>query len=366
MYDMFYILMMGIVTTILSLLITPMVKKLAFLIGAVDLPDKRRVNTKAMPTIGGVAIYVSYFIALFFLQPLEFSTVLPMFVGATIIIITGVIDDVKEISPLAKVAGIVAAALVIYFYADIRMELINIPFLGYWQLGWLSFPLTVIWILGFTNAINLIDGLDGLATGVTIIALTTMGVIGFFFLTFGNVEIAIVVFTLAAAALGFLPYNFYPASIFLGDTGALFLGFMVSIISLQGLKNVTVISLIIPIIILGIPITDTLYAILRRKLNKLPISSADKHHMHHRLMSLGLSHRQTVLMIYCLALIFSIIALLYPLSTIWGLILLSISVLVGLELFVEIIGLVGEDRRPLINRIKKISDKINKYEGYND
>lgn len=360
MYDMFFILMMWIATAILSLMITPLVKKLAFFIGAVDLPDKRRVNKTAMPTIGGVAIYVSYFFSLFFLQPLDFDTVFPMFVGATIIIITGIIDDVKEIRPLAKIIGILAAALVIYFYTDIRMELINIPFIGSWDLGQLSFPLTIIWILAFTNAINLIDGLDGLATGVTIIALSTMGVIGFFFLTFGNVEIAIIVFTLVAAAIGFLPYNFYPASIFLGDTGALFLGFMVSIISLQGLKNVTVISLIIPLIILGIPITDTLYAILRRKLNKLPISSADKHHMHHRLMTLGLTHRQTVLMIYCLALIFSIIALLYPLSTIWGLILLSVSVLVGLELFVEIIGLVGSDRRPLINRIKKLSEKINR------
>ena len=360
MYNMFEILMMLIATAILSLIITPFIKKLAFLIGAVDQPDARRVNKKAMPTIGGVAIYLSYFTALFFMMPLTTEIVLPMFVVATIIVVTGIIDDVKEIKPIAKIAGILLAALVVYYYADIRMTMLTIPFYGYVELGWLSFPVTIIWILAFTNAINLIDGLDGLATGVSIIALTTMGIMGFFFLTFGNVEIAIIVFTLVAAAIGFLPYNFFPASIFLGDTGALFLGFMVSIISLQGLKNVTLISLVIPIVILGIPITDTIFAILRRKLNRLPISGADKNHMHHRLMNLGFSHRQTVLMIYCLAIIFSLIALLYSISSLIGSLFLTIGLGIGVELFVEIIGLVGVERRPLLDRIKKVFAKINR------
>jgi len=360
MYNMFEILMMLIATAILSLIITPFIKKLAFLIGAVDQPDARRVNKKAMPTIGGVAIYLSYFTALFFMMPLTTEIVLPMFVAATIIVVTGIIDDVKEIKPIAKIAGILLAALVVYYYADIRMTMLTIPFYGYVELGWLSFPVTIIWILAFTNAINLIDGLDGLATGVSIIALTTMGIMGFFFLTFGNVEIAIIVFTLVAAAIGFLPYNFFPASIFLGDTGALFLGFMVSIISLQGLKNVTLISLVIPIVILGIPITDTIFAILRRKLNRLPISGADKNHMHHRLMNLGFSHRQTVLMIYCLAIIFSLIALLYSISSLIGSLFLTIGLGIGVELFVEIIGLVGVERRPLLDRIKKVFAKINR------
>lgn len=360
MYDVFEIIMTLISTAVISLLLTPIIKRIAFIIGAVDKPDKRRVNTVEMPTIGGVSIYISYFFSLFLLQPLEFSTVFPMFVSATIIVLTGVIDDLKELKPLTKLIGIILAALVVYFYAEIQMTMINIPFIGYLDLGWLSFPITIIWIISLTNAVNLIDGLDGLATGVSAIALTTMGIMGFFFLTFGNVEIAIIVFTLVAACIGFLPYNFYPASIFLGDTGALFLGFMISVISLQGLKNVTIITLIIPIVILGIPITDTLYAILRRKLNKLPISSADKHHMHHRLMDLGFTHRQTVLMIYCLAMIFSIIALLYPISSIVGSIVLTIGLLFGLELFVEIIGLVGKDRRPLVKRMKKIFKKISK------
>lgn len=360
MYNMFHVVLAWIITIVLSLCITPLVKVLAFKIGATDKPDKRRVNTKVMPTIGGLAIYLSYFISMFFLQPLPVNQIMPLFIGATIIIITGIIDDVKEISPKMKLLGILLAALVIYFIADIKMTTLSLPIIGTFELGWLSFPITVIWILAITNAINLIDGLDGLAAGVSIIALSTMGIIGYFFLNVMNIPITIMIFTLVFATLGFLPYNFNPAKIFLGDTGALFLGFMISVMSLQGLKNVTVISLIIPIVILGIPITDTIYAMLRRYLNNMPISSADKHHMHHRLMSLGLSHKQTVLSIYSIALLFSMIALLYPLSTLWGSVLLTISVLFGLELFVELIGLVGENRSPLLNVLKKIAEKLNR------
>lgn len=357
MYNMFHVVLAWIATIVLSLCITPLVKRLAFKIGATDKPDKRRVNTKEMPTIGGLAIYLAYFISMFFFQPLPVEQILPLFIGATIIIITGIIDDIKEISPKMKLLGILLAALVIYFIADIKMTTLSLPLVGTFELGWLSFPLTIIWILAITNAINLIDGLDGLATGVSIIALSTMGIIGYFFLNIMNIPITIMIFTLVFATLGFLPYNFNPAKIFLGDTGALFLGFMISVMSLQGLKNVTVISLIIPIVILGIPITDTIYAMLRRYLNHMPISSADKHHMHHRLMSLGLSHKQTVLSIYAIALLFSMIALLYPLSTIWGSVLLTVAVLFGLELFVELIGLVGENRSPLLNALKKLNRK---------
>lgn len=360
MYDMFRVLMMGIFTTILTLALTPLVRLLAFKVGATDKPDKRRVNKTIMPTMGGIAIYLSFFIAIFFLQPIALSVSVPLFIAATIIVITGIIDDIKELNPKLKLLGNVAAALVIYFIAEVRMDLVSIPIFGDIHLGIFSFPITIIWILAITNATNLIDGLDGLATGVSIIALGTMAVISFFFLGGSNIPVFIMIFTLICAAVGFLPYNFYPAKIFLGDTGALFLGFMISVLSLYGLKNVTFISLIIPITILGIPITDTIYAMLRRYLNHMPISSADKHHMHHRLMSLGLTHKQTVLTIYGVALIFSLIALLFPMTTIGGTVLILVALVIGLELFVELIGLVGEDRRPLLETLKKIANKINK------
>lgn len=360
MFDMFRVLVMGIFTIIGSIVITPIVRKFAFKIGAVDYPDKRRVNTVIMPSIGGVAIYLAFFISVFFLQPIEYETAIPIFLSASIIVITGIVDDIKEISPKMKMLGIIIAALIIYYVAEIRMDMITLPYFGEIYFGFFSLPISLIWIIAFTNAINLIDGLDGLASGVSIIALSTMGIISFFFLGGTNIPVFIMIYTLVCAIIGFLPYNFYPAKIYLGDTGALFLGFMISVFSLYGLKNVTIVSLVIPITILGIPVTDTLYAILRRYLNNMPISEADKHHMHHRLMTLGLTHRQTVLAIYAVAIIFSIISLLYPLSTVMASIFITIALAIGLELFVEIIGLVGEDRRPLLNRLKKYARKLNK------
>lgn len=360
MYDMFKVLMAGIYTVIISLILTPIIRQLAFKIGATDKPDKRRVNTKVMPTMGGIAIYLSFFLSIIILQPIDSSVYLPIFLAATIVIITGVIDDIKELNPKLKMMGLISAALVIYFIADIRMDLLSIPFLGEFHLGFFSLPMTMLWILAITNAINLIDGLDGLATGVSIIALATMSIISFFFLNTNNIPVFIMIFTLICAAMGFLPYNYFPAKIFLGDTGALFLGFMISVLSLYGLKNVTFISLVIPITILGIPITDTIYAMLRRYLNNQPITSADKDHMHHRLMSIGLTHKQSVLTIYGVAIAFSLIALLFPLTTLWGTILILFALLIGLELFVELIGLVGEDRRPLLKKISYIANKVNK------
>lgn len=362
MYDMFIVIVTCVATAILSLILTPFVRKFALKIRAVDEPGERRVNLKEVPTLGGLAVYLSFFFALFFILPIPFWQVMPTFLAATVVLATGIIDDLIELSPRMKMVGITLAALVIYFAADIRMDIITLPLIGSWSLGIFSLPITVIWILAITNAVNLIDGLDGLATGVSMIALTTMGVIGYFFLTVENTVVSIMIFVLVGALAGFLPYNFYPARIFLGDTGALFIGFMIAVMSLQGLKNATLITLIIPVVILGIPITDTVYAMIRRYLNKTPISSADKMHLHHQLMSLGLTHRQTVLAIYCLAAIFSVIALIYPVSTLWGSIFLTIGSLLGLELFVESIGLVGKDSKPFLNSLRKFAKNLNKKE----
>lgn len=361
MYDIYQILINIMFAVLISAMLTPLVRKLAFKIGAVDVPNNRRMNTNVMPSIGGLAIYITYFIVIFFLQPIPFRVSGPIFLAATIIIITGIIDDIHEISPKAKMLGLLLAAVLITVLNNMVMAQISIPLVGEILLpNWIGFPVTIIWILGITNSINLIDGLDGLASGISIIALVTMGIISVFFLGNASLMTSILIFTLVGSIVGFFPYNFNPAKIYLGDTGALFLGFMISIMSLYGLKNVTFITLIIPIVILGIPITDTLYAMLRRKLNNMPISGADKHHMHHRLMSLGLTHKQTVLVIYLVAIIFSMISLLYPISTAAGSILITIALIFGLEIFIELIGLVGEDRRPLLKQLKKFAKKLNK------
>ncbi|MEY8661777.1 glycosyltransferase family 4 protein [Ligilactobacillus faecis] len=363
---MYKILTSLIATCLFALILTPLVRRLSFKIGAVDDPNARRVNRVPMPTMGGLAIFVAFNTTNFFLLRDQYPAkqLWALFIAQCIIVLTGMIDDIYELKPRQKVLGITLAALVVYFVANIKMTTLTLPFLGVVPLGWLSLPITLIWILAITNAINLIDGLDGLATGVAIIALATSALTGYFFLNVTNTFVSILMATLVFALLGFLPYNFHPAKIYLGDTGSLFIGFMISVFALYGLKNATFITVIIPVIILGVPITDTVYAILRRLLNKKPISQADKHHLHHRLMQIGLTHRQTVLVIYGIALIFSFIALLYPLSNFWGSVLLTIATLFGLELFVEAIGLVGETRRPLLNWIKKLvlalSHSVNK------
>ena len=356
---MFSIIVSFVVTMLISAAITPFVRKLAFVLGAVDKPNARRVNTKAMPTMGGLAIFLAFTFSTFVILRPQFNTHLlfSLFLAETVVILTGIIDDIKELTPRQKLLGLTVAALIVYFLAGVKMTEVNLPFIHF-NLGWMSLPVTLIWILAITNAVNLIDGLDGLATGVSIIALFTMGIIGFFFLSVGEAGTPIMIFTLVAALIGFLPYNFHPAKIFLGDTGALYIGFMLSVLSLQGLKNVTFIALVIPVVILGVPITDTTYAIIRRKLNNKPIMQADKHHLHHRLMQMGLTHRQTVLVIYGIALIFSLISLLYPLSTLWGNILLTIALLFGLELFVESIGLLGPNRAPILHSIKRVVKKM--------
>lgn len=343
-------------TMIISAILTPFIRRISFKVGAIDKPTARRVNKVPMPTMGGLAIFIAFNFSLFFLlrNQIPNPQFYGIFFGECIILVTGIIDDIFELRPIQKMIGILLAALAVYLFANVRMTTLTFPFIGIVNFGWFSLPITLLWIAAITNAINLLDGLDGLATGVTIIALFTTGFTGLFFLPSTNIYIVIMIFTLVAAEIGFLPYNFFPARIYLGDTGALFIGFMISIFSLSGLKNATFITILIPVMILGVPLTDTVYAILRRLLNKESISHADKRHLHHRLMQMGLTHRQTVLVIYGISLIFSFIALLYPVSTLWGSVLLTIGILIGIEIFVEAIGLVGENRTPMLNWIRKL------------
>ena len=356
---MFKIIVALFLLVIIQGLITPFIRRLAFVLGAVDNPNARRVNKRPMPTIGGLGIFVTVNIGAFVLLREQFPTheLFAVLLASSVIVLTGLIDDILELKPRQKMLGIFVAALVIYFLAGIRMNEVSIPWLGQFQLGWWSFPVTIFWILALTNAVNLIDGLDGLATGVSLISLCTMGIVGYFFLHTQQLYVPIACFMLAAALLGFLPYNFNPAKIFLGDTGALYIGFMISVLSLKGLKNVTFISLLVPIIILGVPITDTVYAMIRRKLNHQPISQADKHHLHHQLMRMGLSHRQTVLAIYGLSLIFSFVSLLFLLSPSWGVWPLIVALLFALELFVEAIGLLGEKYKPFLHLFYRLISK---------
>lgn len=350
-----------LITAIFAAAITPLVRLLAFKIGAVDIPNKRRINKKIMPSAGGLAIYIAFSLSLIIL----FQDIIPLFyslniiASSGIIVITGLLDDVIELTPRQKLFGMILAAIYVCFVFDITIQTVTLPYFGTITLGILSYPVTILWIIALTNAINLIDGLDGLASGISIIALTSIGFVGYIGSSTGAVklQVPITIFILLFSIIGFFPFNFFPAKIFLGDTGALFLGFMISVLSIQGLKNATFISLITPLVILGVPITDTIFAMLRRKLNNRPISSADKMHLHHRLLSLGFTHRGAVIMIYCLAIVFSLIALLYMYTNTWATILLIISCAFGIELLIELLGLLGTDRQPMLTLFKFIGNK---------
>ncbi|WP_427337894.1 glycosyltransferase family 4 protein [Caloranaerobacter sp. DY30410] len=296
------------VALITAYFLTPFAKWVANKIGAIDVPkDNRRVHKKPIPRLGGLAIYLAVVFSMLIFLPID-RTVISIIIGSTIIVITGIVDDTKSISPKLKLfAQIVAASVLVV--GGIRIEFLTNPFDkgdGLLYLKVFSIPITIFWVVGITNTMNLIDGLDGLAAGVgAISALSLLFVAS----KFGYVPVMILCAILAGSALGFLPHNFNPAKIFMGDTGALFLGYMLSVIAILGvMKSVAAITIIIPILALGLPIFDTTFAIFRRIINGRPIMEADKGHLHHRLLDRGLSQKQTVLILYMISILLGILA----------------------------------------------------------
>jgi UDP-GlcNAc:undecaprenyl-phosphate/decaprenyl-phosphate GlcNAc-1-phosphate transferase len=333
------------------LLTTPCIIKFAIHIGATDQPDARKVHKKIMPRLGGLAIFIGVMTG-YFTAGLHHQSIKGITLAGVIIIITGIIDDLYSLSPKYKLFGQFLAALTVV-HTGLSIDFITIPFIGQFDLDLLSYPVTILWILAITNSINLIDGLDGLAAGVSAIVISTIAILAGLN---GNILIFTLSLIVLGSTLGFLFYNFNPARIFMGDTGALFLGYSIAVLSLLGLyKSVTLFSFVVPIIILGVPIFDTTFAIIRRLANGMPISAPDKGHLHHRLLGLGFSHRFTVIVIYLLSIIFSIAAVLFSTTTLWGALAITFGLLIMLELIAELIGLVHHNYRPLIFIYNKIT-----------
>lgn len=285
-----------------SYFITFIVEKLALRVGAVDIPNKRKVHVKPIPRLGGLAIYISFSLSLLVVLLIDHVDLSRLgvqlwgiLIGGTFILIFGAMDDIAELSAGVKLIGQTIAATILFLFGA-RIEFIGNPFGGLIYLGSLSIFLTLFWMIGLTNTVNLIDGLDGLAAGVTSIALIILTVIAF---ETGRQEIAFICLILLGSVLGFLKHNFNPAGIFMGDSGSMFLGFMLAAVTVQGvMKSAIAIALLVPIVIMGIPILDTAFAIFRRFRKKQPLTQADNDHIHHRLMHRGFSQRQTVLIIY--------------------------------------------------------------------
>jgi UDP-GlcNAc:undecaprenyl-phosphate/decaprenyl-phosphate GlcNAc-1-phosphate transferase len=341
---------------IISIFITPFVKKLAIKVGAVDQPNKRKVHEKIMPRMGGLGIYISFIIGMLIMNP-DKPYHLAIIAGSVVIIAIGILDDIYNLAARFKLLGQIAAAVIVVMWGGIDVDFINLPFDGKLQFGVLSVPITILWIVGVTNAINLIDGLDGLAAGVSSIALISISGMA---IVMGDVYVMTIGFILLASTLGFLVYNFHPAKIFMGDTGALFLGYMIAVLSLLGFKNVTFISFIVPIIILGVPMTDTLFAIIRRLVNKTPLAAPDKSHLHHRLLEQGFTHRQTVLLIYAISAMFGLTGFIFSFTTVWGSMLILLIIFLSIELIVESVGLVDKNYKPLLNIVRGIKFEKNR------
>ena len=311
-------------------LLIPFIKNVANHVGAVDIPNERKVHKKPMPRLGGLGIFLGFLLG-YMLYGHPSSIMNSILIGSFIIVLTGVVDDIKPLKASTKFLGQLVAACIVVFYGNIVM--LDLSAFGiYLNFGVLAYPITIFFILGCINCINLIDGLDGLAGGISSIYFLTIGIIaaiqGKFSLD------CVLTFVMLGSTLGFLVHNFNPASIFMGDSGSMFLGFMIAVIALLGFKNVTMTSLIIPLLVLAIPILDTLFAIVRRLLKGESISTPDKFHIHHQLLKRNFSQKTTVLIIYGIDLLFAAASIIYFLKDrllgyiIYGILLLIVVIFV--------------------------------------
>ncbi|HEX6593672.1 MAG TPA: MraY family glycosyltransferase [Bacillota bacterium] len=334
---------------IASFILTYPVKKLAIAIKAVDFPNDRKIHTKVTPRLGGLAIFFGTFLGALYVQP-QHEHLPEIALGAVVIVVTGMLDDRFSIRPIAKLTGqLIAASFLVS--SGLIIERITLPLFGLVDLGFMSVLITVLWVVGITNAINLIDGLDGLATGVSTIALLSIFVMA---IIDGQLIVVYLSIVLIGANIGFLFHNFYPAKIYMGDTGSNFLGYMIAVISMLGLfKNIALFSFIIPVIVLAVPIFDTLFAIVRRAYNKESIMMADNKHIHYRLLQAGYSHRKSVLIIYAFSALFGLLAILFSNATQTVALIITAFILLLIHIFAEIAGLVAGGKQPVLDLLKK-------------
>ena len=291
-------------------LIVPIIIKIAQHVNALDIPNERKVHKFPMPRLGGLAIFLGFLIGyMVFCKPtVQMNSIL---IGSFFIILLGVFDDIKPLTPLIKFGGQLLAAIIVVYYGNIVMQDIS-AFGLYINFGILAKPITILFIAAIINCVNLIDGLDGLAGGIATIFFITITIINNILGVSNGLDSSLTLIMIGAT-LGFLLYNFHPAKIFMGDSGSMFLGYIIAIISLLGFKNVTLTSFIVPVLILAIPILDTLFAIIRRLLKGQSFAKADREHFHHQILKMAGNQTKTVLIIYVIQILFSVASIVYVL-----------------------------------------------------
>lgn len=349
-----------IIPMVISAVLILPVKQIAFRFGLYAKENNRTIHHGKIPRIGGVAIFLSFIGCSFFMLK-ETRTFDGLLIGATIIFIFGLIDDIVDLKPLYKLIGQFLGATAAIFIGKVTLTTINLPFGIVFRFDVLSYLITYLWIIGITNAVNLIDGLDGLAGGFSIIVLFTICLLG---MQVNQTAVIPVCLILAGATMGFLFYNFHPASIFMGDCGSQLLGYMIASISLYGFKGTTFITLFIPILLLFIPISDTFLAIIRRKLKGQKITSPDKGHLHHILMNnMRLGQTGACIAIYSVTALFGFTAYLYVINPTVALIVLVI-IMILFDMFIEYTGMISPKYRPILNVLDKFKAQFEK--GYHD
>lgn len=333
---------------IISLLLTPLAKRIGFALKIYAVENNRTVHHGRIVRIGGLAIFLSFMLTMAIFVRAD-KTLNAILIGALIIFLGGLIDDIFDLKPIVKFGFQLAAALYVIIFGNLSLDFINFEFIAF-DIRPISFLVSILWIVGVANAINLIDGLDGLSSGISFIVLCVIGLIGFFM---GRRDICVIALILVGGIAGFLPYNFHPASIFVGDCGALFMGYMIACLSLLGFKTSTFITLGFPIIILFVPLSDTCLAIIRRKLKGQKISEADRSHLHHVLMyKIGLSHRNTVLLLYFVTFLFGVSAVITYFNEAIGVVILAILCIFA-WIFIELTGMINPRFHPLIGFLRR-------------
>lgn len=338
-----------VVTFIISLILVPIVGSVTKKLGIIAHTNKRTIHKGVIARTGGYAIYASFLVGTMIFLKTD-TQINSMLIGGFIIFLTGFYDDIHDLKPKYKMLGQIIAALVVIIYGGISLKGFTIPFLPETISYIIAILVTIIWIVGITNAVNLIDGLDGLCSGISIIVLVTISLTS---LTYGRTDISSLSLLLAGAIGGFLVYNFHPASIFLGDCGALFIGYMISVISLLGFgyKSSSFFTLGAPIVVLMVPIMDTLIAIVRRKVHHKSFSEADKNHLHHKLMfSLELGQTKSVLILYFVTILFSVCSYVYLFDKLLAMILFLVLMLF-FEIFVEATNMIDRKYKPILTII---------------
>lgn len=338
---------------VIALLITPIVIIVAKKKKWLAKTNERTVHKGEIPAVGGIAIYIAFVLSMILFFPLN-PRIIAFLVSSSILFFVGLYDDIYDMPALVKFSFQILATLIVVYFGGVMISKLNLPF-GFiidnkLVLGLIS----LVWIIGVINAINLIDGLDGLATGISSIVLITACLISFSFTFSGNIYLMLV---LLGALLGFLRYNFYPASIFLGDCGSQFVGLLLGAFTIVSFKSSAIITLIIPFVILFIPLMDSVVTIIRRKTSGKKITSADKSHLHHILMfNLDLGHRRTVLVMYFVTAVFGLTAWIYRYDSLIGTIILFFLILLY-EIFIEYTEMINPKYKPILSVFNRITRK---------